>query len=232
MKQRLRTSTWLLLSIALSASAAGDLYDVPKVTTVQNRLYHLHNEVTLQGSYLPLDPYSKYIGAGLSYTTHFSSFTSWEVFNANYVFAIPGSLKANLNTLGRPASDPRAGEDYSDRFFTMQYYASSNLKFTPLYIKNLLFNSSIVYSMISFVGGGGVAGFQRDDKVEARIRPFINVGIIIHYMLSPKTLLKFDFRDQIFTASDTKNNMSLTLGFALNFGGGASAEEQTIDDEF
>ncbi len=222
----------LCLAVMTCTVAKADLYDVPKVTTVQNRLYFLNNEITLQGSYLPLDPFVKYYGVGLSYTKHFSSFTSWEIFNANYVLAQPAGLKKSLNALGKTESTADNIIPFDDVFFTMKYFASTNLKFTPFYTKNLFFNSKIVYSMFSFVGGAGIASFERDDKKETRMRPFINVGVILHYMISDATLIKFDFRDQVFTASDTKNNLTLTLGLAFNIGGGSEKEEREIEEEF
>lgn len=210
----------LIATILLtSLTAQAGLYDVPKVTTVQNRKYHLDSDITLQASYLPLDPFMKYAAVGATYTTHFSNFTGWEIINANYALGVPASLKSNLIV---DFNGTEADFDY------LQYFVSSNLVFSPIYTKNLIFNSSVVHNTISFVAGAGMAGFKAGTK-EPSSRFFINVGLVLQYFLSRDSSLKFDFRNQVYL-DDTKNTLTLQLGYAFHLGG---PKEDEVDlDEF
>lgn len=211
MKELFFLSTLLMIS----TTALADLYDVPKVNTLENRNYYLHDEVTLQAGYLPLGAFSKYLAGGLSYTHAFSDFTSWEVINGSYAAELASGLKNDL--IGNFGADPST-------FPVLHFLVTTNLVITPLYSKNLLFNSSIVHSQASFVAGGGVANFT------TATLPTIDVGIILRYFLTPSSSLKFDFRDNIFLTSDPtiNNNLTLIVGYALSLGGG----KKNVDSDF
>ncbi len=165
-----------LVFINFGQAAHADLYDVPKVHIIENKKYTLGDEIAIQLSYLPMDPYVKYFAAGLSYTHFFSEFTGWEVVNAHYTFNFAAGLQRdlleNLSTNCRSTTDQCASPD---KFPTLNYFATTNLVFSPIYTKNLLFNSSLVYSQISFVAGGGLASFTDT------IRNCIDLGVILRY---------------------------------------------------
>jgi outer membrane beta-barrel protein len=203
---------FLALMLCMSGTSQADIYDVPKVTTVQNRIHDYSSELTVQGGYLPMDPFTKYISYGGSYTYFFSDFTAWEVVNANMNSPLVSGLRTDLQESFR--AEPA-------RFEVLQYHITSNLSFTPLYTKNLLFNSKIVYSEISFVAGAGVASFTSGTK------GCIDVGIIMRYFLSRSLALKLDFRNYIYLSS-TRNNLGLVLGMAYIFG--TKNAEPTIDE--
>jgi outer membrane beta-barrel protein len=194
----------LVSNIAYGADAKSDLYDVPKVTAVSHKKYALKDEVTLEGTYLSSDPFVKYIAGGLSYTHLFSDIIAWEVVNGSYTYAFYSGLTNDLIT----------NQGISSSLFdSLQYYATTNIAISPIYTKNLLFNSKMVYSEFSIVAGGGIASFQY-----AGFQPVIDVGLVLRYFLSPTTSLKFDFRDYVFPSTNVANNLSLTIGYAFAFG--------------
>lgn len=205
----MKTKKIFLLVFLFCATSRADLYDLPKVVPVQSRQHYLRNELTLQIGYLPLDPFTKYLAGGFSYTKHFSDFTGWEVVNANYALDFSAGLKRDLQENFNIEND----------FQVMQYFASTNLVFTPIYTKNLLFNSSVVHSMASFVAGPGLASFNDG------IKTCVDVGIILRYFISPSSSIKLDFRDYIFLSAETKNNINMSLGWSYTFGAGNSVDE-------
>lgn len=194
-----------LLLLIICTNAKADIFDLPKIETVAQKKYDVKDEITAQFTYLPKDPFSKYINLGASYTHAFSDFTSWEVVNANYVIELASGLKKDLiDNFGRDAAT----------FAVLKYYATSNLVFTPIYTKNLLFNSSVVHSQFSIVAGGGLAGFSRV------VPPVIDAGVILRFFTTPNNSLKLDFRYfKFLTSADAiTDNYSITVGYSFNIG--------------
>jgi len=183
-------------------SDKNDLYNVPKIVPLANKLFYLKNEVTLQGTFLATDPYYKYLAVGASYTHAFDTFLGWEVLNGGFAFSFPSGLTNNL--INNFQANPTL-------FDSLQYYVTSNIALSPLYMKNLVFNSKIVYSEVTFVIGAGAADF-----VYGGIQPTIDTGIILRYFLGQRTSLKFDFRDYVFPNGYTNNNVAITAGWAFD----------------
>jgi outer membrane beta-barrel protein len=218
-----RTLTFLIFLLGLPLIAFADLYDVPKVNVIENKLYTLHDEGAIRLSYLPLDPYTKYFSVGLAYTHFFSEFVGWEIINAQYAFLFDAGLKkdllANFST-GCPTASQCATVD---KFPVLNGIATSNLVFTPIYTKNLLFNSSVVYSQASFVGGIGAALFTKPASStvasSTSVQGCADVGMVLRYFLNSSSTIMFDFRDYIFFPSETKNQLGLTAAYIFNIGG-------------
>ena len=201
-----------IFTMAITSTVWADIYDVPRVNIIEHKKYYLHDELAIQLSYLPLDPYVKYFSAGLAYTHFFSEFTGWEVINGQYAMNFPAGLQNNLlSDFSTGCKDPTKCVVASD-FPTLTYFATSNIVFTPLYTKNLFFNSSLVYSQVSFVAGGGIAGFTD------AMKSCIDLGVVLRYFLSPSSSLKFDFRDYVFLNQDQKNNLTITAAYTFNLG--------------
>ncbi len=204
-----------LFIFILGSTVLADVYDLPKVVAVQKRKYFLNDEVTAQASYLPLDALYKYVTVGGAYTHYFSDFAGWEIVNANMAF--------KQSTLLR---DQIAAQhfDIGNQLQILEYYASSNVVYTPLYNKSLLFNRSIVYGETSFVGGVAFAKFQ-----DIGFKTGINLGLIQRYYLGPNTSLRFDFRDYMFFGSDVANHITLTIGYAMNLGSNPKTDSTEED---
>jgi outer membrane beta-barrel protein len=156
----------------------------------------------MQTTFLATDPYYKYLSVGGSYTHTFDNFWGWEVLNGAFAFSFQSGLTNDL------INNFRVNPTLID---SLQYYGTSNITMSPFYVKNLLFNSSTVYSEITFVMGAGAADF-----VYGGIQPTIDAGIIIRYFLGPKTSLKFDFRDYVFPNGYTNNNIAISAGWAFD----------------
>jgi outer membrane beta-barrel protein len=205
----------LLFSLPLVA----DLYDVPKVNILENKLYTLRDEGALLASYLPSDAYTKYITVGAAYTHFFSEFTGWEVINAQYAIGLDSGLKKELISAFSTSCPTPAQCATADKFPTLTGLATTNLAFTPLYTKNLLFNSKNIYSQTSFVAGGGLGMFATPITNATTYKGCVDVGLVLRYFLSRSTSIMFDFRDYVFLGSNSNNQLALTVAYTLNFGG-------------
>jgi len=201
----------IFLIFPLISNAQGEeakIETVPKIVAVQSRTYHLTDEITFQSGYLPMDSFTKYVAIGGSFTHFFSDFFGWEIVNANYALNISTGLEQELNT-----EFDQAVPKETAQFDVLNYYASSNAVFTPLYTKNLLFDDTIVYGELSFVGGLGVSKFR-----EAGFVPSLNMGAFFRFLIGNHTSLKFDVREHIYLTGVTKQNLMLMVGLSYNFG--------------
>ncbi|MCC6276484.1 MAG: outer membrane beta-barrel domain-containing protein [Oligoflexia bacterium] len=206
----------LLMSYHVFAQTNADLYAIPKMSTLQNRNYSSGDEITIQGGYLPLDPYTKFIGVGLVYTHAFSDFTAWEIVNANYSINLVSGLRRDL-------TENFAAQDA--QFEQLQYYATTNLQFTPFYTKNLLFNSKIVHSQLAFIAGGGAMAYK------SGVKPGIDLGLIFKYYLGEVMSLKLDIRHYTVLATEIRNNLALVVGLSFKISGfEEEAQEVKFDD--
>jgi outer membrane beta-barrel protein len=200
-----------------SASDSPISDETPKVIAVQNRSYFLGDEFTVQAGYLPLDSFTKYLAFGATYAHFFSDFLGWEVVNGQYAQALDTGLRSDLTTnFGATALK---GD-------VLQYYATTNLIYTPLYNKNLLFNKSVVEGETSLVGG---VGFSKFDSGNANT---FDLGIIFRFLLSKNSALKLDIRNYLYISTlDTKNNLMLILGYSYTFGSRSEVAGPNIQKE-
>jgi outer membrane beta-barrel protein len=195
-----------------SAAPPAAFYDLPKVVAVQNRTYFLNHDLTAQLGWLPSDAFNKGYTVGLSYTTFFSDYLGWEVVNANYSFNSETNLKKDLlNNFG--AAVENVGFDGVLDFVT--YYFTTNIVYTPLYTKSLLFNKHITRGEVSFVFGAGGANFDASG-----IRTLINAGLYLRFFTKADTSWKFDFRDFLYFEKSlgAVNSMSLMVGYSMQLG--------------
>jgi outer membrane beta-barrel protein len=203
----------VLLLVSLPSYAEepkqNDIYTIPKLVAVQNRNYNVNQNLSVLLGYLPTDAFTKGVTAGAAYTYYFSDFTAWEILNANYVFNIDTGLKRDLVTYFSAQPDNQRVLDFPE------YYGTTNLMYTPLYNKNLLFNKSIVYGENSFVIGAGMAKFRI-----AGFLPLVGGGIIFKYFVSKSSSLKLDIREWVYNDSERGTNtiLDLKLGFDILLG--------------
>lgn len=192
-------------------------FDIPKVISIQKRAYNLSDEVTGQFSYLPMDSFTNYFTLGGAFTHYFNDFLGWEALNLEYANSYSTGLTGLLNTKYQVQTEP---------FDIINYYGTTNLVYTPMYMKNLLFNSGIVYGEISFVGGLGITKFNTSGNVST-----VDFGMIMRYFLSKSTSLKFDFREYVYLSGTSKSNLALTGGFAYDFGWSDNKAPMPDEDE-
>lgn len=203
---------FLLLGSTAGAAPDSSVYDLPKVVAVQNRAYQVNSELSGQIGYLPSDAFNKGYTLGASYTTFFSDFLGWEVVNANYVINSPTNLKKDLNDCCAVQVE---NVGFGGVLDYIQYYATSNLVYTPLYTKSLLFNKDIVRGEISFVGGGGVAKFA-----ETGTKALVSIGLYVRFFTQEDRSWKFDFRNNVYFESHlgAVNSMSLMVQYSFHLG--------------
>lgn len=195
-----------------AAAPPEEFYDLPKVVAVQNRTYYLNHDLTVQGGWLPSDAFNKGYTVGLSYTTYFSDYLGWEVVNANYSFNSETNLKKDLlNNFGAAVENVGFGGVLD--FIT--YFVTTNIVYTPLYTKSLLFNKHITRGEVSFVCGAGGANFD-----SSGVRLLISAGLFLRFFTKEDRSWKFDFRNNIYFEDSlgAVNSISLMVGYSMQLG--------------
>lgn len=200
-------------SMFANAEAPANAYDLPDIVAVQNRAYTVQRDLSLQAGYLPSDAFNKGYTIGASYTHFFTSYLGWEVINANYSFNDPTDLKEDLLDCCELQVQNNGFDGALDY---VQWYALTNIVYTPLYTKALLFNQSLVYGEISFVGGAGVAKFKETGE-----RLLVSAGFYLRYFKSAERSWKFEFRDNVYFEKSlgAVNAMSLMISYSFHLGG-------------
>ena len=208
LKAHLLASVLCFLFYGLQATAASNapdqVFDVPRVFAVEPRLYNPRYDLTGQVGVLPLDAFWKGISVGASYTHTFTSAWSWEAFNGNLNFKSDTNLKNDL--INKFNVRPTGVLDH------VTWFATSNVIFSPIYSKNLLFNKYLVHGSLSFVAGGGVAAFSNNDTAI-----LYGGGFILRFFQNRKFSHKIDTRLYAHNAQGRSSNMLLTVVYGLSF---------------
>ncbi|MDF1562008.1 MAG: outer membrane beta-barrel domain-containing protein [Deltaproteobacteria bacterium] len=167
---------------------------------VQNRTHNHRHEFGLQVGVLPMDAFTKGITAGASYSFHFSELIGWEVVQAAYSFGVDTHLVKDLEALDvRPTP-----------FERVEWYATSNFLFKPLYWKGAALNKSLMYGEMYLSAGGGLGRLTRS------FRPVAEVGIGVRLYASELLSFRIDIRDMaFFTLSDFQNELWIGLGMSI-----------------
>jgi len=191
-----------------------DVYDLPKLTAIQNREYYLDHGIIFRLGVLPMDAFNKGLIAGASYTYYFTDYIGWEVLDFNYSSNSETNLKKDLTENFQVQVQNKGLDGVLDY---VDYYVTSNLVYTPFYSKNLLFNKSVVHSETSFVFGGGVAKYHATG-----FKSLVGIGIIARYFTSRKTSWVFEARDNLYfdKAAGTTSILSLSIGYSFQLGSG------------
>lgn len=194
------------------AAPPPEYYDQPRLVAIQDRAYYLNHDLTFQIGYLPSDAFNKGYTVGGSYTYYLNDYIGWEVVNGNYSFNSETSLKSDLrNNFGVAPENVGFGGilDY------IEWYATSNLVYTPLYTKSLLFNRRVVRGETSFVLGAGGAQFKNTG-----MRLMVSGGVYLRFFSSSRSSWKFDFRNNVYFERElgAVNAMSLMIGYSMQLG--------------
>ena len=176
-------------------------------------MYVPQSDLSVKLGILPLDAFYKAATLGVSYTKNYESYWGWEIINVEAAFSQNTGLKNDL--IEEFGVEPQGILEYP------KYYITSNLVYTPIYSKNLLFNKSVLRSEISFAGGGGMLVFNTDEKV-----PMLGAAVLMRLYQSHKISYKFDTRFYYHTSENKSSNFLLNIGFAIaiEFGDGANKE--------
>ena len=202
-------SKLILLAAVLTSTyaiAEVDPYSVPEAVTIENKMYEPSNELNLQLGVLPLDAFYKALLLNVGYTHYFQSFWGWEVFNGSIAFTKDTGLRNDLRT--------NFGVQEASYLDYIKYMVTTNLVYTPIYNKNLVFNKSLVHGEISFLAGGGMAAFKSDKSA-----PMAGAGLVYRFFMSDRWSLKLDNRLYYHFLPGTNSNyvLMINLGLAYEF---------------
>lgn len=177
----------------------------PVISAVQKRPNQLSQELSGHFSYFPLDHFNTYFALGLSYTHWFNDYLGWEIANLNYAKSSPTGLESHL--IG--AYDAKNVESFD----ILQYYGTTNLIYSPLFMKHLFKSESIIWGDLSLVGGGGLARLETSGNVGV-----FDFGGMVRFFSGTHWIYRLDIRQHLFTSSLVKPNMAIAFGVSYNFG--------------
>jgi outer membrane beta-barrel protein len=174
---------------------------------VQNRRHDPTHEFSALVGVLPLDAFTKGLTVGGAYTLHFTELLAWEVVQFNYSFKFDTELKADL----------AAFDVGPTPFEVLDYYASSNLVFKPVYWKGSLLNSGLVRGELYAVLGGAYGAFTRTNRGGADIGGGVRLFTSDHVSWRLDARYFLFFNDNIFDDFSTKDELAINFGASLSF---------------
>ncbi len=197
-------------------TTAEELGEKPKTVAIQNRPYILNKEFGLYYSYMPLDHFNHFHSFGMNYLNYYNDYLAWEIFNAATASKESTGLEGRLlNDLGV----------VPDTFDVLQYYFTTSIIYTPIYMKHLYKNKEIRFGDISFVAGAGVSRWER-----ALNANMFEVGFITRFIGQEGFNFKLDVRHKTFLGGELRPNLSLGLVLTYNFMQEAK-NKQVLDEE-
>ena len=202
-----------LPKFAPSAAPENDPYEMPPAMAVENRAYTSKHDLTAQVGILPLDAFYKALTYGISYTYAWQDYLHWEVFNGALDTVQDTGLKTQL--LDKFNVHPTGILDSPK--FTM----SSNVIYTPIYMKCLFFNRDVVHGEVSLVGGAGVVGWTSGEN-----SPMVGGGVILRFFKSETSSIKIDNRLYYHTGQEKSSNLLLMMMVGFSFELGGSSERK------
>jgi hypothetical protein len=208
---------WTSLITAPTYAQPLDPFDVPLPTAVENKLFEPSSEFNAQIGFMPLDAFYKAVVLNLSYVDYYESFWGWEYFNLTAAFNNETDLRKQLKD--------EFNVEEAEFLDFVRYSITTNLIYTPVYNKNLLFNSEVVHGEISFVGGAGVVAFDSADTVA-----MLGGGLILRFFKSETLSYKLDNRVYYHFASGKSTDFVLTinLGLAYEFDPGGKKSRRQV----
>jgi outer membrane beta-barrel protein len=206
----------LAAAVALASvphAARADAESDAPVFAVQNRQVNLKHEFHLGFGVLPINAFTKGLAVQAGYTYHFNPLVAWEIAQFTYAFGVDTSLKQQL------VQDYGVMPARLDPF--LNYFASSNVVFKPLYGKFSLTNRWVVHIEAFFVAGPSVGVFA----VGQSPAPGFDVGGGLRVFINDLFSVRLDARDLTHFYSSlgasTQSELYLGIAAAISLGGGA-----------
>jgi outer membrane beta-barrel protein len=187
------------------SSEPGSLDKVPieALETYKNPQNHLFS---VGGAIYPFDPYHFNFCVSAFYTYYFGRTWGWEILNGAYAFSVRKELMDQLAA--------EFGKSAEDRTEQIQYVISSNLSYTLLYGKNILFENYIRHYRMMLLFGPGVINTSQHE-----IAPTANLGLRLEQFITDWASWTLDIRNTIaFTREDEEfeNYLGFNLGLAVS----------------
>ncbi len=192
-----------------SLALAKDVYDIPEVTPIINKLYPSTSELALKLAYFPIGAFNKHLGFGATYLTLFSPNHGWEVLSGYYFSEMPSSLKnAVIESFGAKAST----------FPVLKYMVKTGYDYVPFYSKSILFNSYLIHSRTFLNISAGVSDYQIEKP------PFLSIGYGQNFYFGTNKAFNFDVAYVNFVKKSNYIQNQLTISFGLVFAWGNEDE--------
>lgn len=196
----------LVFLSGLPQAAQADVYDVPEVTPIINRLYPSTGEFSLKVAYFPIGAFNKHLGLGASYLRLDNPNHGWEVISGYYFLEMPSGLKKVV--MAPPYNVT------SDIFPVLKYMVKSGYNYVPFYSKSILFNSYLIHSRTFLNISAGISDYQIEKPL------FASVGYGQNFYFGKNKALNFDVAYVNFfkKSSYIQNQLTISLGMVFAWG--------------
>ena len=194
-----------LFSWQTARAADFDADDTGDVAAIQNRTYHMGQELEAAISVLPYDAFYKGIAGEVAYTFHFTDGFAWEAVRFGYATDFDTNLKTQLLNLGVAPTT----------FEEVQLFVSSDVVWTPFYLKAAAFNHYVLYGELYGLLGGGAF------ETTQAWRPAPNIGLGGRLFLNRYWSLRLEVsgvENSSLIESSLPSIVDINLGLSLNFG--------------
>lgn len=194
-----------LLMLFGNVARAKDVYDVPEVAPIMNKLYPSNGELALKLAYFPIGAFNKHIGVGASYLRLDNPNHGWEVLSGYYFVEMPSSLKNTaIELYNKPAAD----------FPVLKYMIKTGYSYVPFYSKSILFNSYLIHSRTFLNVSAGLADYQIEKPV------FVSMGYGQNFYFGKNKAINFDVAYVNFFRKSSYIQNQLTISFGMVFAWG------------
>lgn len=196
-----------LLILAAGAAHAKDVYDVPEVTPIINKLYPSTGELALKLAYFPIGAFNKHIGVGATYLRLDNPNHGWEVLSGYYFIEMPSGLKnAVIEGFGAQAQT----------FPVLKYMLKTGYNYVPFYSKSILFNSYLIHSRMFLNLSAGVSDYQIEKPM------FASFGYGQNFYFGKNKAVNIDVAYVNFFKKNSYIQNQLTISFGIVFAWGDS----------
>lgn len=197
------------------------LYDLPPAVAIQPRQYEMKHSVLGTVGYIPTDSFNRGFTLTGAYRYSIENYLVWEVLSFTHVFNQETQVKKDLLNLGVKVENVGLGGKLD---YPRQIYMTG-LHYSPMYSKNLLFNSRLIYSEWSLFLGGGSLNFN-----EVGFKPMIAPGLSGRFYASADWAVSIYFRDYFYIDDHVGINGIIDFGIGLEYRLGGGSERSREDD--
>ena len=198
-----------LLLILVGVAQAKDVYDMPEVTPIINRLYPSKGELALKLAYFPIGAFNKHVGVGASYLRLDSPNHGWEVLSGYYFIEMPSGLKNTvIERFGAQAQT----------FPVLKYMVKTGYNYVPFYSKSILFNSYLIHSRTFLNVSAGLSDYQIEKPA------FVSFGYGQNFYFGKNKAVNFDVAYVNFIRKSSYIQNQLTISFGMVFAWGSESE--------
>lgn len=197
----------LLLPMGALAADSDEPEFVPPANAIQERHLRMQHEILISVGAMPGDPYTKTFFAQGSYTIHFTDSFAWQVARGGAGLSIASGLRTQLERdFGRLPNE----------FDSVQFFAGSDLIWSPLYGKLSLLDKALIHGELYVLGGASLLKFQYS------FRPGIDVGLGMRIFMNRVLSLRLEIMDTVALpfagAPGFVNVFSASVGLSINLG--------------